>query len=259
MPELARTLPALAPASIVTLAPPLMEARDLAFTIRGRRLVDGARLAIRPGRRTVILGPNGAGKSLLLRLLHGLITPSEGAVLWQGQPLDRAARRRQAMVFQRPVMLRRSARANIAFALGVRGVPIRQRHSRIDDALERARLTDHASQPARLLSGGEQQRLALARALVTEPDLLFLDEPTASLDPASTQAIEAVIAEASAAGVTVVMVTHDRGQAERLAEDVAFLHAGRVVEHGPAGRLLEAPQSEPLQAWLDGRLFVDPA
>ena len=257
--EAAFAHPAHLAGSVVTLAPPLLETRELTFAVRGRRLVDDVRLAVRPGRRTVVLGANGAGKSLLLRLMHGLIAPTEGAVLWQGRPLDKAARRRQAMVFQRPVMLRRSARANIAFALGVSDVPRARRAARIDEALERARLTALAGQPARLLSGGEQQRLALARALVCAPEILFLDEPTASLDPASTQAIEAVIAEAAAAGVTIVMVTHDRGQAERLADDVAFLHAGRLVEHGPAARLLEAPQSEPLRAWLGGRLYLGPA
>ncbi|WP_226580281.1 ATP-binding cassette domain-containing protein [Acuticoccus sediminis] len=256
MPEALRPIAPEPGASVVPLAAPLVEARDVTFAVRGRRLVDGVRLAVRPGRSTVVLGANGAGKSLLLRLLHGLIAPTGGAVLWRGSPLDRAARRHQAMVFQRPVMLRRSARANVAFALGVRGIASRDR---VDEALERARLTALAAQPARLLSGGEQQRLALARALVTEPELLFLDEPTASLDPASTHAIEGLIDDARAAGVTIVMVTHDRGQAERLADDVVFLHRGRVAEHGPASRVLDAPQSEPFRAWLDGRLYLDPA
>ena len=258
MPEAAQTIEATPAASVVPLASPLIEARDVGFTVRGRRLVDGVRLAVRPGRRTVVLGANGAGKSLLLRLMHGLLEPTDGGILWRGRKMDRSARQRQAMVFQRPVMLRRSARANITFALAARGVARRDRPDLVDEALERARLTGLAAQPARVLSGGEQQRLALARALVTRPELLFLDEPTASLDPASTHAIEALIEDAAASGVTVVMVTHDRGQAERIADDVAFLHAGRLAEHGPAHRLLSAPQSEPLRAWLDGRLYLDP-
>lgn len=243
--------------SVIPLAAPLMEASGLTYSVRGRRLVDDVRLVIREGRRTVILGPNGAGKSLVLRLMHGLITPTAGRVDWRGAPLDKAARRAQAMVFQRPVLLRRSVRANLAFALAVRGVARAARRTAIATALERARLTHLQSQPARVLSGGEQQRLALARALMTGPELLFLDEPTASLDPASTLAIETLIEEASAAGVTVVLVTHDRGQAERLADDVVFLQSGRVAEHGPASRLLSAPASEPLRAWLSGRLYVE--
>src|SRR6056297_1008874 len=236
----------------------LVEARGLALSIRGRRLLDGVDVAIRPGRRTVVMGANGAGKSLLLRVLHGLIPPTEGAVLWEGRPLDRAARRAQAMVFQRPVLLRRSVAANLRFALAVRGVPRRARAARVEEALTRARLADHAHRPARVLSGGEQQRLALARALACEPRLLFLDEPTSSLDPASTQALEALLEDAHGSGVTVVLVTHDRGQARRLGDDIVFLHAGRVAETGPAGQVLDSPRSEAARAWLEGRLWVGP-
>ncbi len=134
------------------------------------------------------MGPNGAGKSVLLRLMHGLIAPTGGEILWGGQRLDRELARRQAMVFQNPVLLRRSVAANIWHALGVRGVDRRERASRVDDALKLAGLEQPAPTPARVLSGGEQQRLCLARALSLEPDILLLDEPTASLDPASTTA-----------------------------------------------------------------------
>lgn len=237
--------------------PPLMETRGLVFEADRRRLIDGMDLAVRPGRRTVVMGANGAGKSLLLRLMHGLIAPASGEIHWRGRPLDRAARRAQAMVFQRPVMLRRSARANLRFALSARGVGGVERARRETEALERARLTGLARRPARLLSGGEQQRLAVARALACEPELLFLDEPTASLDPASTKAIETLIDEACATGVTIVMVTHDLGQARRVADDIAFLHEGRLAESGPAARVLGAPRSAPARAWIDGRLYLD--
>jgi tungstate transport system ATP-binding protein len=119
-----------------------------------------------------------------------------------------------------------------------------------------AHLTGKAHQPARLLSGGEQQRLAVARALVCEPELLFLDEPTSSLDPASTQMIEDLVNAAHTRGVTVVMVTHDRGQARRMGDDVIFLHAGRVAETGPRDQLLDAPRSEAARAWMAGRLYT---
>lgn len=240
-----------------TSVPALLEGQGLLLEIGGKRLIDGIDIRIGEGRRTMVMGANGAGKSLLLRLLHGLIRPSAGAIAWRGGPLDRTARRAQAMVFQRPVMLRRSVIANLAFALKVRGLRGAMRQARINEALEKARLTDLARSPARVLSGGEQQRLALARALACDPELLFLDEPTASLDPASTQAIETLIADASRRGVTVVMVTHDLGQARRLADDIVFLHAGRVAESGPAARVLSSPRSEAASAWLEGRLFLD--
>lgn len=235
---------------------PLLATRDLCWTVNGQRLVDNVSLAIRPGRRTIIMGANGAGKSLLLRLLHGLLPPTSGDVQWKGGPLDRSARKAQAMVFQRAVLLRRSVAANLDFALAVRGLKGRAKAARVREALAQARLEKQARQPARLLSGGEQQRLALVRALSCDPDLLFLDEPTASLDPASTHAIEDLIRAAHARGVTIVMVTHDLGQAKRLADDIVFLHAGRVAETGPASRVLEMPRSEAARAWLEGRLYL---
>ena len=233
-------------------------ARGLCFEAGGQRLIDRVDLSIALGRRTMIMGANGAGKSLLLRLLHGLIPPTAGEVLWQGRALDRAARARQAMVFQRPVLLRRSARANLAFALAAQGVPRRQRAGRAEAALAQAGLTHLADRSARVLSGGEQQRLAVARALACAPRVLFLDEPTASLDPAATQAIEDLILQAHAQGVTIVMITHDAGQARRLGQDVVFLHGGRVAESGPACKVLSCPSSDAAQAWLDGRLYLDP-
>ena len=236
---------------------PLLRARGLCFDAGGKRLVDRIDADILPHRRTVIMGANGTGKSLLLRLLHGLIQPTEGKVLWEGRPLDREGRRAQAMVFQRPVMLRRSALANLRFALAVRGVDRPERAAREAEAIDRARLGDLAHRPARVLSGGEQQRLAVARALACAPRVLFLDEPTASLDPASTHAIEQQVREAHENGVTIVLVTHDVGQARRLGDDLLFLHAGQVVESGRAGEVLDAPRSEPARAWLEDRLYLD--
>ena len=234
----------------------LLRARGLCFDAGGRRLIDRVDAEFRPHRRTVLMGANGTGKSLLLRLLHGLIRPTAGEVQWQGRPLDREGRRGQAMVFQRPVMLRRSVLANLRFVLAVRGVDRAERAAREAEAIERARLADLATRPARILSGGEQQRLAVARALVTAPRVLFLDEPTASLDPASTAAIEQQIREAHERGVTVVLVTHDIGQARRLGDDLLFLHAGRIVEAGLVPDVLDAPRSEAARAWIEGRLYL---
>ena len=250
MPETARIVEGAIPV-------PLLEARRLTYGAGGQPLIDGLDLRIAPGRRTVILGANGAGKSLTLRLLHGLIAPDAGEVLWHGHPLDRRARFAQALVFQKPVLLRRSVVANLRFALAARGVRGAEARARVDEALARARLGDLVHRPARVLSGGEQQRLAIARALACRPEVLFLDEPTASLDPGSTAAVEGLIERAHSDGITIVLVTHDQGQARRLAEDAVFLHNGRVAEAGPAAQVLDRPRTPAAQAWLEGRLYLE--
>lgn len=225
----------------------------LRFEAGGAVLIDGLDLTLRAGELTVVMGPNGAGKSLLLRLLHGLIPACAGEVRWHGAPLDAAIRMRQAMVFQTPVLLRRSVAANVDFVLRARG---RHDPARRDALLRLVGLADRGAQSARLLSGGEQQRLALARALVTDPAVLFLDEPTASLDPASTLLIEEIVRAAQAAGTKVVFVTHDIGQARRLAGDVVFLARGRVVEHAPAARFFDRPETRAARDYLAGRLVI---
>ncbi len=239
-------------------AGPLLAARGLGYAAGGRVLLQDIGLGVAPGERLMVLGPNGAGKSLLLRLLHGLIAPAAGEVLWRGRALDVAARRAQAMVFQKPVLLRRSVRANLRFALAVRGLGRGAATQRTESLLEEAGLVALAHQPARRLSGGEQQRLALARALATGPEMLFLDEPTASLDPAATHRVEEMIRAANARGVTVVMVTHDAGQARRLGTRAVFLDHGRLTEEGPVAQLLDAPRSAPARAWAEGRLWLGP-
>ncbi len=238
---------------------PLLQTRGLCFDVNGKRLIDRIDTEIRQGRCTVIMGANGSGKSLLLRLLHGLIPPTTGEILWQGRPLGRRSRKAQAMVFQRPVMLRRSVLANVRFALTVRGIAGRERAVREMEAIDQARLGEVANRPARVLSAGEQQRLAVARALACTPSMLFLDEPTASLDPASVHAVEHLLRKARASNVTIVLTTHDVGQARRLGDDLVFLHAGRIVETGPAEQVLHEPRSEAARAWLNGRLFLDSA
>jgi tungstate transport system ATP-binding protein len=216
---------------------------------RGVRVLDGVDLTIAPHACTFVLGPNGSGKSTLLRLLHGLIGPDEGVVTWGGE----AARPlRQAMVFQRPVLLRRSAAGNVRHALAVAGVRGEQAGVRTHKALARVGLAALAHRAARVLSGGEQQRLALARASALEPDVLFLDEPTASLDPPSTRAVEDVVTAIHAAGTTIVMTTHRLAQAKRLADDVIFLDAGRVTECTPAAQFFAMPCSPEGRAFLEG-------
>jgi tungstate transport system ATP-binding protein len=238
-------------------APPLpVELKNLVYETGSKRVIDGVTAMIETRRITAIMGPNGAGKSILLRLMHGLIPPTKGEILWAGRPMDRLLTRRQAMVFQRPVLLRRSVASNVSHALGLRGFERSQRAIRIDEALKLAGLENHASTPARVLSGGEQQRLCLARALSLEPDVLFLDEPTSSLDPASTLAIERLLLDAQRRGIKVILVTHDIGQARRLAHDVMFLHHGRVIEHQDCETFFEDPQSDGARAFLSGGLVL---
>jgi tungstate transport system ATP-binding protein len=238
-------------------SPPLpVELKGLAYAAGSKRVIDGIDLTIDSRRITAIMGPNGAGKSVLLRLMHGLIVPTEGEILWAGRRIDRLTTRRQAMVFQRPVLLRRSVAANVFHALGLRGVERRDRVIRVGEALKLAGLEGHASTPARVLSGGEQQRLCLARALSLEPDVLFLDEPTSSLDPASTLAIERLLLDAQRRGIKVILVTHDVGQARRLAQDIIFLHRGRAIEHQDAESFFAEPRSEGARAFLSGGLVL---
>jgi tungstate transport system ATP-binding protein len=229
----------------------------LGFSAGGKVLLEGVGLRLEAGSRTIVLGPNGAGKSLLLRLCHGLLTPSEGRVRWGGGGSDlpdTLIRRRQAMVFQRPVLLRRSAIANIEYVLGLVGMERRRRADVAMEALDRFGLAELAQRPARVLSGGEQQRLALARAWVVEPDVLFLDEPTSALDPASTLAVELAIHDFHAAGTKIVMTTHDLAQARRLADEVVFLSRGRLVEASPAALFFKGPASPQARSFLAGEL-----
>ena len=210
-----------------------------------RDIIRPTTLEIGAGPSTIILGANGAGKSVLMRLMHGLLAPSAGTVLWQGPG-------RQAMVFQRPVMLRRSALANVVYALELAGTPDAERTAM--DALEEVGLSHVAQRPARVLSGGEQQRLALARAWALHPEVLFLDEPTASLDPHATREIERVIQAFDAAGTKIVMATHNLGQAQRLGDEVIYLHEGRVLERAPVEVFFSRPATAEAAAFIKGEL-----
>jgi tungstate transport system ATP-binding protein len=227
---------------------------QVSYAVRGRTLIDAIDATFQAGQRSIILGPNGAGKSLLLRLCHGLITPTKGRVVWGG-PFAKDARKRQAMVFQRPVMLRRSAAANVDYALAIRGFSGKDRKARLAEALRNTGLSELADQPARVLSGGEQQRLALARAWSLEPEVLFLDEPTANLDPAASRSVERIIGAIHASGTKIIMTTHDLGQARRLADEVLFLHGGRLVERSPAEAFFAKPRTDTADAFMRGELY----
>jgi len=227
--------------------------RDICFGVDGRTIIDCVSVEICAGPSSIILGANGAGKSVLMRLMHGLLAPTSGEIGWSETDPEKR-RRQQAMVFQRPVLLRRSALANVLYALKVAQVPRAERERLAVEALESVGLLHLAHRPARVLSGGEQQRLALARAWALHPEVLFLDEPTASLDPSATREIERVIQAFDAAGTKIIMATHNLGQVRRLGDEVLFLHQGRLVERAPVDDFLSRAASPEAAAFVKGEL-----
>lgn len=224
----------------------------MTFEAGGKRLIKEISCTVDAGPVSIVIGPNGAGKSLLLRLCHGLLRPTAGRILWTaGEGVD--PERHQAMVFQRPVMLRRSVAANVEYALALRHIPRRRRAGTVEEVLARTGLRRFAEQPARVLSFGEQQKLALARAWALEPQVLFLDEPTASLDPAATRAVEDIVLAIRTGGTKIVMTTHDLAQASRLADEILFLHRGRLYEQTPADRFFISPRSTEARQFVEGK------
>jgi tungstate transport system ATP-binding protein len=218
------------------------------------RILDRVTLTIAPGAPTLIVGSNGSGKTTLLRLCMGLISPSAGRITWGGRVDSTPVRR--AIVFQRPVMLRRSAAANVAYALAQAGCPRRARASRVAELLDRVGLAGLRERPARRLSGGEQQRLALARALARDPEILLLDEPTANLDPAATRSVEEIVLMAAHSGIKIVMASHDLGQVRRLAGEVVFMLRGTVHEKRAAHDFFEHPSTPEAASFLRGDLVI---
>lgn len=226
---------------------------NICYAAGGNTILDGVSVEITSGPRTIILGPNGAGKSVLMRLCHGLLRPTAGTIEWRGTA-NGDLRRQQAMVFQRPIMLRRSALDNVIYGVKLAGLPRHEARERATDALARVGLTAIADRPARVLSGGEQQRLALARAWARRPDVLFLDEPTANLDPGASREIENIIQSIHAGGTKIIMTTHNLGQARRLADEILFLLGGRLVERVAADAFFAKPASAEAAAFIKGEL-----
>jgi len=227
---------------------------EVSFAVGSVRILDRLSLTIASGGPTVLIGPNGAGKTTLIRLAMGLAHPSSGRVTWGGRADAAAARR--AIVLQRPVMLRRSAAGNLRYALAAAGIARAQRAARSDELMGLVGLNGLGARPARKLSAGEQQRLALARALAKEPEVLFLDEPTASLDPAATKAVEDVIRAVTARGIKVVMATHDLGEARRLASEIMLMHRGRIIETSDAATFFSNPRTPEASRFVAGELLI---
>ena len=227
-----------------------LTAEGLTFEAGGKQILSRLNFRLEGESPSFIIGPNGAGKSVLLRLCHGLLQPTAGKVIWAATAEAKPSLQ-QAMVFQRPVLLRRSVRANVEYALIVRGFRRPERRRRVTLALEETGLADLAEQPARVLSSGEQQRLALARVWALHPRVLFLDEPTAHLDPSSTRMVEEIISRIFEGGTKIIMTSHDMGQVQRLADEILFLHGGRLIEQTSVDRFFSQPKTR------EGKLFVE--
>ncbi|MEW6541224.1 MAG: phosphate ABC transporter ATP-binding protein [Bacillota bacterium] len=225
-----------------------------------REVLRVERLSFAAGRIHGVMGPSGAGKSTLLRLLNLLERPTAGRILYRGRDVHAyrprlELQRRMAMVFQKPVLFDGTVYENVAYGLRVRGARGPEAAGKVDDALRRVGLEPLRRARALTLSGGEAQRVAMARALVLEPDVLLLDEPTSNLDPNNVALLEGLIRGASGGnGTAVILVTHNVFQAQRLADRVIFLYEGRVVEEGPAAQVFEAPGDERTRAFIRGEM-----
>jgi len=228
--------------------------REAEIRAAGTRILGPLSLSIDRGAPTVLIGPNGSGKTTLLRTAMGLVPITRGNLSWGSR--SQVPRTGSAIVFQRPVMLRRSCAGNLHYALRAAGIVGAQQVRLVLELLRRVGLEGVADRPARKLSGGEIQRLALARALARGPSVLFLDEPTASLDPGATKTIEDIVRTIAASGVKVVMATHDLGEARRLGGDIVLLHRGEVIESAPADRFFSAPTTEAARRFLAGELLL---
>ena len=231
-----------------------LEVRHVSLDMGTRRLLDDLNFTVESGPFTIILGPNGAGKSLTLRLCHGLLRPTFGEVLWRGTAA-REVPKNQTMVFQRPMMLRRSVTANIEYGLRLQKLSRRRRRERVAEVLKLAGLEPLAARPARSLSFGEQQRVAIARAWALRPQVLFLDEPAANLDPSATRAIEGVLRAVHRSGTKIVMSTHDLPQARRLGDEILFLHRGHLLEQNTADGFFDSPETHEARAFIEGKLL----
>ncbi|KJZ20460.1 ATP-binding cassette domain-containing protein [Loktanella sp. S4079] len=227
-----------------------LEVTNASVKRRGKTLLGPIDMNFSQTGCTIVLGPNGAGKTTLLRALHGLERLAKGQASWQ-VPL-KEAHLRQAFVFQTPIMLRRSVRDNLLYPLCLRGMSRQDAMKKAEQWSARVGLDYALDQAAPRLSGGEKQKLALARALITEPEIVFLDEPCASLDGRATREIEAILQAAREEGTRLVMATHDIGQARRLATDVVFLMHGRIIESGPADAFFAGPKTPQAAALLQG-------
>tara|TARA_B100000123_G_scaffold32758_1_gene21877 strand:+ start:998 stop:1753 length:756 start_codon:yes stop_codon:yes gene_type:complete len=225
--------------------------KDLSLILDERKILSSLNLSINSDDVTVIMGPNGAGKSIFLKILNGILTPTSGSITWNNKKQFSDTLNTQAFVFQKPILLRRSVIANLDYMDSVLG---NKKKISKDRLLEIVQLKKQKSQPARMLSLGEQQRLSLVRSLMLRPNLLLLDEPTANLDPASTKIIEDIILNLKMMGIKIIFVTHNILQAKRIADEIIFLNEGKMVEHLNKQEFFSNSKSIEVQNYLNGIL-----
>lgn len=237
---------------MTTILPLTLE--DVSVRRKGKRLLGPLSMTLPEDGLTIIVGPNGSGKTTLLKVMHGVERISAGRVRWAVP--DELAQHHQSYVFQTPIMLRRSVADNLRYPLQLRKTPRDTVETRVADWASRIGLQDLLKLSATRLSGGEKQRLALARALIRRPEVLFLDEPCANLDGASTRDIERLLGEAQQAGTRIIMTTHDLGQAKRLATDAIFMLDGCIKEAASADAFFGAPQTSELRAFFRGDIIA---
>ncbi|MCV2869238.1 ATP-binding cassette domain-containing protein [Defluviimonas sp. WL0002] len=226
---------------------------EIVLRRQGRRILGPVSLNVEAGGITILMGPNGSGKTSLLRAMHGLERLSAGSLHWRVPEIE--TRARQAFVFQSPIVLRRSVVDNIAYPLILDGMSRKAARALAAARAEEVGLGELLGRPAQVISGGEKQKLALARALMREPEVLFLDEPCANLDPRAMRDIETILRKAADAGTKIVMSTHDSGQARRLAQDILFLCDGRVIEAAPSDAFFALPKTPEARAHINGDLL----
>ena len=227
-----------------------LEIKNLNYSIGSKEILYNLNIKIISDKITVIMGPNGAGKSIFLKILNGIIRPTSGKILWNEKIDESLVLNGQALVFQKPVLLRRSVKANLDFFDKLTNLNNYDKNQ----LLKIVDLLDQKNQPARLLSLGEQQRLSLIRALLLRPRLIMLDEPTANLDPASTKIIEDIIISLKEFGIKIIFVTHNILQAKRLADEVIFFDKGKLIEHSNSKEFFLNSKSMKVNNYLNGIL-----
>ncbi|MDU8929349.1 ATP-binding cassette domain-containing protein [Alisedimentitalea sp. MJ-SS2] len=225
-------------------------AKNAVVRRRGKVLIGPVDLTLEGTGTTIVIGPNGAGKTTLLKMLHGIARLGGGTVRWACS--EDIARHHQAFVFQTPVVLRRNVRENLLYPLKLIGTPRAEAIRIVEDWAGKVGLTDALDRQATVLSGGERQKLALARAMVRAPKVLFLDEPCASLDGRATREIESILAGVAESGTRIIMSTHDMGQARRLADEVGFVLHGKIHEFARAKEFFAGPTTKEARAFLKG-------
>ena len=227
--------------------------KDLSVILGQKIILDKINCKIKSNSITAVLGPNGAGKSIFLQTINGLFSVESGRLTFNLMEINQEIRKQQAMVFQNPVLLRRTVIANLQFISNLRN---KESNRLLKKILSKVGLEGYEKKPARLLSGGEKQRLSMARALIINPNLLLLDEPTANLDPYSLKLIEDLVLEENSIGKTIIFTTHDMSQAKRLATDVIFLNKGKVLEQTISKTFFKSPKTLEAQKYINGEILI---